>query len=165
MIQDLVDELTLLASDRRMTLSFESQSVPAVFGDAQWLTQALINLLDNALHYTPSGGAVTVRLQAVGEEVTVVVEDTGHGIEPGHLPHLFERFYRTDWVRAKDSGGTGLGLAIIKEIVEAMAEQFRSQAKSTRARSLPSVFRPFLIRQFPRRLSGLRIHSLSCILL
>ncbi len=119
MIQDLVDELTLLADERRITLSFESQTVPLVLGDAQWLTQALINLLDNALHYTPSGGAVTVRLQAVGEEVTVVVEDTGHGIEPEHLPHLFERFYRTDWARAKDSGGTGLGLAIIKEIVEA----------------------------------------------
>ena len=119
MIQDLVDELTLLADDRRITLSFESQSVPPVLGDAQWLTQALINLLDNALHYTPSGGAVTVRLQAVGEGVTVAVEDTGHGIEQEHLPHLFERFYRTDLARAKDAGGTGLGLAIIKEIVEA----------------------------------------------
>jgi heavy metal sensor kinase len=119
MIQDMVDELTLLADDRRITLSFESQSVPPVLGDAQWLKQALINLLDNALHYTPSGGAVTVRLQAVGEGVAVAVEDTGHGIEPEHLPHLFERFYRTDWARAKDSGGTGLGLPIVKEIAEA----------------------------------------------
>jgi len=49
----------------------------------------------------------------------VTVEDTGHGIESEHLPHLFERFYRTDWARAKDSGGTGLGLPIVKEIVEA----------------------------------------------
>ena len=119
MIQDMVDELTLLADDRRITLTFESQSVPPVLGDAQWLKQALINLLDNALHYTPSGGAVTVRLQAVGEGVAVAVEDTGHGIEPEHLPHLFERFYRTDWARAKDSGGTGLGLPIVKEIAEA----------------------------------------------
>jgi heavy metal sensor kinase len=119
MIQDMVDELTLLADDRRITLSFESQSVPPVLGDAQWLKQALINLLDNALHYTPSGGAVTVRLQACGEGVAVAVEDTGHGIEPEHLPHLFERFYRTDWARAKDSGGTGLGLPIVKEIAEA----------------------------------------------
>jgi signal transduction histidine kinase len=118
-IQDMVYELTLLADDRRITLSFESQSVPLVLGDAQWLKQALINLLDNALHYTPSGGAVTVRLQAVAEGVAVAVEDTGHGIEPEHLPHLFERFYRTDWARAKDSGGTGLGLPIVKEIAEA----------------------------------------------
>ena len=119
MIQDMVDELTLLADDRRITLLFESQSVPPILGDAQWLKQALINLLDNALHYTPSGGAVTVRLQACGEGVIVAVEDTGHGIEAEHLPHLFERFYRTDWARAKDSGGTGLGLPIVKEIAEA----------------------------------------------
>jgi heavy metal sensor kinase len=119
LVQDLVEELTLLADDRRITLSFESQSVPPVLGDAQWLKQALINLLDNALRYTPSGGAVTVRLHTVGEAVAVAVEDTGHGIEQEHLPHLFERFYRTDWARAKDAGGTGLGLPIVKEIAEA----------------------------------------------
>ncbi len=119
MIQDIVDELTPLADDRRISLSFEPQSVPSVLGDAQWLKQALINLLDNALHYTPSGGAVTVHLQAVREGVAVAVEDTGHGIEPEHLPYLFERFYRTDWARAKDAGGTGLGLPIVKEIAEA----------------------------------------------
>ncbi len=119
MIQDLLDELTLLADDRRITLVFEPQSVPLILGDAQWLKQALINLLDNALHYTPPGGAVTVRLRGAGEGIAVVVEDTGHGIEPEHLPHLFERFYRTDWARAKDAGGTGLGLPIVKEIAEA----------------------------------------------
>jgi heavy metal sensor kinase len=119
LIQDLIDELALLANDRQITLSVESQSVPPILGDAQWLKQALINLLDNALHYTPAGGAVTIRLQTVGDGVVVAVEDTGHGIEPEHLPHLFERFYRTDWARAKDAGGTGLGLPIVKEIAEA----------------------------------------------
>ena len=119
LIQDLIDELTLLADDRRITLSFESQPVPPVLGDAQWIKQALINLIDNALHYTPTGGAVTIRLQAVGDGVAVAIEDTGHGIEQEHLPHLFERFYRTDWARAKDAGGTGLGLPIVKEIAEA----------------------------------------------
>jgi heavy metal sensor kinase len=119
LIRDVVAELTILFDERRITLSFESQSVPPILGDAQWLKQALINLLDNALRYTPPGGAVTVRLQAVGEGVAVSVEDTGHGIEPEHLPHLFERFYRTDRARAKDSGGTGLGLPIVKEIAEA----------------------------------------------
>ncbi len=62
---------------------------------------------------------MTIRLQAVGQDVTVAVEDTGHGIEPENIPHLFERFYRTDWARAKDSAGTGLGLPIVKEIMDA----------------------------------------------
>ena len=119
LIQELVDELMLLADDRQITLRFESQPVPSVLGDAQWLKQALINLLDNALRYTPSGGAVTIRLQPDGRDVTVAVEDTGHGIEPENIPHLFERFYRTDWARAKDTAGTGLGLPIVKEIMEA----------------------------------------------
>ena len=119
LIQEIVDELTLLADDRQITLTFEPQPVPSVLGDAQWLKQALINLLDNALRYTPSGGTVSIRLQAVGPEVALSVEDTGHGIEPESIPHLFERFYRTDWARAKDSAGTGLGLPIVKEIMDA----------------------------------------------
>lgn len=119
LIQELVDELMLLADDRQIILRFESQPVSVVLGDAQWLKQALINLLDNALRYTPSGGAVTIRLQAIGHDVAVAVEDTGHGIEPENIPHLFERFYRTDWARAKDSAGTGLGLPIVKEIMDA----------------------------------------------
>ena len=119
LIRDLLAELKILFDERRIILSFESQSVPDVQGDAQWIKQALINLLDNALRYTPSDGTVTVRLQSVEGWVSVSVEDTGHGIEPEHLPHLFERFYRTDWARAKDSGGTGLGLPIVKEIADA----------------------------------------------
>jgi signal transduction histidine kinase len=119
LIQEIVDELTLLADDHHIALSFVSESVPPILGDAQWLKQALINLLDNALRYTPSGGSVTIRLQNAGEWVSVAVEDTGHGIEPENIPHLFERFYRTDWARAKDAAGTGLGLPIVKEIAEA----------------------------------------------
>jgi heavy metal sensor kinase len=119
LIQEIVDELTLLADDHHITLSFQSEPVPSVLGDAQWLKQALINLLDNALRYTPPGGFVTVRLHSAGEWVDVAVEDTGHGIESENIPHLFERFYRTDWARAKDSAGTGLGLPIVKEIAEA----------------------------------------------
>jgi signal transduction histidine kinase len=119
LIHDLLAELKILFDERRITLSFESQPVPNVHGDAQWIKQAVMNLLDNALRYTPSGGTVTVRLETAGQWVAVIVEDTGHGIEPEHLPHLFERFYRTDWARAKDSGGTGLGLPIVKGIAAA----------------------------------------------
>ena len=130
LIRDVVAELTILFDERRITLSFESQPVPPILGDAQWLKQALINLLDNALRYTPPGGAVTVRLTTVGEGIVLTVEDTGHGIEPEHLPHLFERFYRTDRARAKDSGGTGLGLAIVKEIAEAHGGSISATSQS-----------------------------------
>jgi signal transduction histidine kinase len=119
LVQEIVDELILLADDHQISMSFETQPVPFVLGDAQWFKQALINLLDNALRYTPAGGSVTVRLQSIGQEVAVAVQDTGHGIEPENIPHLFERFYRTDWARAKDSAGTGLGLPIVKEIMDA----------------------------------------------
>ncbi|MCP9465196.1 MAG: ATP-binding protein [Nitrospira sp.] len=118
-LREIVQELTLLAHDRQISLSLDVQPVPQILGDAQWLKQAMINLLDNALRYTPPGGSVTVRTRAEGSEVAIEVEDTGHGIEPEHIPHLFERFYRTEWARAKDAAGTGLGLPIVKEIVEA----------------------------------------------
>ncbi len=118
LIRHLVSELMILADDRRITLTADIKPVPLVLGDSQWLNQALINLLDNALRYTLPGGTVTIRLHAVDTRVVVAVHDTGQGIEPVHIPHLFERFYRTDHARARESGGTGLGLPIVKEIVE-----------------------------------------------
>jgi len=119
LLKELMDELAVLADDRGIKLSSEIQPVSRVLGDAQWLKHLMINLLDNALRYTGSGGAVIVRLHQAGDEVIVAVEDTGAGIEPHHLPHLFERFYRTDAARARDAGGTGLGLPIVKEIADA----------------------------------------------
>jgi heavy metal sensor kinase len=116
---DLIAELALLADDRRIALSLESTPVHPIAGDAQWLKQALINLLDNSLRYTPPGGTVAIRVSETDGYVCIAVRDTGHGIEPEHLPYLFDRFYRTDKARARDSGGTGLGLAIVKGIVEA----------------------------------------------
>lgn len=119
LVEELLTELALLAEDRRITLRSDTLPVPPISGDAQWLKQALINLLDNSLRYTPPGGRITVRLRHAEGSVEVAVRDTGHGIEPEHLPYLFDRFYRTDKARARDSGGTGLGLAIVKGIVEA----------------------------------------------
>jgi heavy metal sensor kinase len=119
LLRELVAELAILTDDTGITLSLEAAPVPRVLGDALWMKQALVNLLDNAFRYTPRGGAVTVRLQVSGDQVSIAVEDTGQGIEPEHLPHLFDRFYRTDRARARDSGGTGLGLPIVRGIVEA----------------------------------------------
>ena len=119
LLQDLVSELTILAEDQQLGLTFESQPVPRVLGDAERLKQLLINLLDNAMRYTPTGGTVVVRLTMKEQHVAITVEDTGHGIDPKHLPRLFDRFYRIDSSRERRSRGTGLGLPIVKEIAEA----------------------------------------------
>ena len=119
LLQDLIDELRVLAEDHQIALSLRTEPTPRVLGDAQWLKQAVINLLDNAIRYTPPGGEVTVRLRATDEGVAISVEDTGPGIESQHVPHLFERFYRADFARSRDCGGTGLGLPIVKGIADA----------------------------------------------
>lgn len=92
---------------------------PVVRADAQRLSQVLGNLLSNALRHTPAGGTVTVRAWGDARGAHVSVRDTGEGIAPEDLPHLFERFYRTDPARTRADGGTGLGLAIARHWVEA----------------------------------------------
>jgi signal transduction histidine kinase len=87
--------------------------------DAQLVGRVLANLVGNALRHTPAGGRVHVRALGKGDEVRVEIEDTGEGIDPKDLPHIFERFYRGDKSRSRATGGTGLGLAIAKGIVEA----------------------------------------------
>jgi len=96
--------------------------IPAILGDADRLQQLLINLIDNAVKYTPEGGSVTVaarRRDGHAEQVEIAVSDTGIGIPEKDLPRLTERFYRVDKARSRELGGTGLGLAIVKHIVQA----------------------------------------------
>lgn len=119
LVHDLVSELMVLAEDQQILLTRESQPVPLVLGDRERLQQLLINLLDNAIRYTSPGGSVVVRMGLKEDYVAIAVEDTGVGIGPEHLSRLFDRFYRTDASRVKNSGGTGLGLPIVKEIAEA----------------------------------------------
>ena len=119
LLRELIDDLTPVAEDRRIRLVLEPEPVRPVLGDAERLKQLFINLLDNALRYTDPGGTVTMRLSGSRDEVRVAVQDTGHGIAQEHLPLLFERFYRADPARARDSGGHGLGLPIVKEIAAA----------------------------------------------
>ncbi len=89
-----------------------------VAADPAALRQVFCNLYDNALRYTPPGGAVTVTAARVGEAVRVEVGDNGSGISAAHLSRIFERFYRADSGRARSGGGTGLGLAIVRHFVE-----------------------------------------------
>jgi len=108
------------AREKGLTLSVESpKTMPPVCADGQRVEQVLANLLSNALRHTPSGGAITVRVWAEPDWVGFAVEDTGSGIAPQDLPHLFDRFYRVDKARSRADGGTGLGLSIAKQLVEA----------------------------------------------
>jgi signal transduction histidine kinase len=91
----------------------------AATADAERIHQVLYNLVDNAVRFTPPGGAVVVAATRQGERVDVAVRDTGVGIAREHLPRLFERFYRADASRSREGGGTGIGLAIARSIVEA----------------------------------------------
>jgi two-component system phosphate regulon sensor histidine kinase PhoR len=93
-------------------------TLPLVKADHDRLAQILINLVDNAVKYTPDRGVVTVRgSEALGKTVSVSVEDTGVGIPSADLPRITERFYRVDKARSRELGGTGLGLAIVKHLV------------------------------------------------
>jgi len=94
------------------------QSVLYVMADGDRVQQVLINLINNALQFTPSGGAITVSAKPDGDRVVFSVQDTGVGIPAADIGRVFERFYRVDKTRSRQSGGTGLGLAIVKHIVE-----------------------------------------------
>ena len=89
-----------------------------VWADRDQIGQALINLLDNAVKYTPERGSITVSVKDAGNEVHVTVADTRIGIPRKHLNRIFERFYRVDKNRSRELGGTGLGLSIVKHIIQ-----------------------------------------------
>ena len=103
------------------------ERLPRAVGDEERLRQVLINLLDNALKFTPGSGWVTLSAYPLDELVRVGVRDSGAGIPEDHLPHIFERFYKAD--RSRQGGGTGLGLAIVKHIVQAHGSEVAVQSR------------------------------------
>ena len=117
------------AADREVALRLDvAQDLPDVRMDPGRMAQVLGNLLDNALRYTPAGGQVGVRVARGSGGVVVSVTDTGPGVPPDYLPHLFERFWRGDPSRSRRTGGSGLGLAIARRIVEAHGGQVWAEA-------------------------------------
>ncbi len=119
LVSSLVHGLEKQADDKGTTLTLVlSDEVPNVLGDRDRLEQVVVNLLDNAIKYTPPGGSVTVSVFSEGDEVRVNVSDTGMGVPTKDIPRIFERFYRVDKARSRDLGGTGLGLAIAKHIIQ-----------------------------------------------
>lgn len=107
-----------LISDKQITLSLCKDDKTIVLGDRTEMSQVVLNLLDNAIKYTPTGGSIAVKVRKENGSGVISVQDSGPGIPAEDLPHIFERFYRVDKSRSGDSGGTGLGLAIVERIVE-----------------------------------------------
>jgi signal transduction histidine kinase len=111
-----------------LTVNFPER-LPPTKVDAQRLSQILHNLLDNAIRHTPSGGSVLVNIVETDKSIKVTVSDTGEGIPPEDLPHMFERFYRVDKSRSKATGGSGLGLTIARRLVEAHGGKIEVRSK------------------------------------
>ncbi len=115
-VRDLWEETLLRADGRQLVLT--SAAEVTVWGDRDQLKQVALVLMDNALKYTPAGGRVELSVGWADGRAVLRVADTGIGIEPEDLPHVFERFYRADKARSRDDGGSGLGLSIARSIVE-----------------------------------------------
>jgi heavy metal sensor kinase len=122
-LADVADEVVAvmqpLAEKKAVDLARDQGTSAPVDGDQTRLLQLLVNLVDNAVKYTPTGGRVAVTVDRLANQARLRVADTGVGIAPENVPHIFERFYRVDKARSRAEGGSGLGLAIVEWIVHA----------------------------------------------
>ncbi|MBM7583123.1 signal transduction histidine kinase [Caldicoprobacter guelmensis] len=118
LIRHIIRNFEIDFINKGLDIEFNGQE-EIVFADKDKISQVIINLLSNALKYTPEGGRVEVKVESSGDVVNIIVKDTGEGISPEDLPYIFERFYRADKSRNRLTGGAGIGLTIAKAIVEA----------------------------------------------
>ena len=119
MIESIVERLSLTAKKKEQTLVYHPiNEAPIIYGDRDSLERVIINIITNALKYTPTGGNIEVYSSKVYNDICIKVSDNGIGIPKDKLPHIFDRFYRVDKARSRDTGGSGLGLAIAKQTLE-----------------------------------------------
>jgi signal transduction histidine kinase len=113
------EQMCLLAEDKNIGIKTVAPTPVFVEGDPARLKQVIVNLLDNAIKYTPKGGSLTLSVTAAADRALCEVADTGYGIPAEAIPFIFERFYRVDEARSREIDGAGLGLAIVKSICAA----------------------------------------------
>ncbi|WP_457227919.1 sensor histidine kinase [Nocardia gipuzkoensis] len=145
LVAAVVDDLHVIQPERSIQVETPQSLCAEAVSDR--VIQAVLSLATNALRHTPSDATITIRVTGTGGSARISVDDTGPGIAPEHLPHLFERFYRADSGRARSRGGNGLGLAIVAAIVHAHNGTFGVEAQPGRGSS-------FWI-EFPRSTPGL----------
>ena len=119
LVTETARQMERLAAERGLALTAHAAGGLMVNGDATRLRQIILNGLDNALRYTPRGGRITVGAEARPGRVDIVIADTGVGIGPADLGHVFDRFYRADSTRREGITGSGLGLSIVRALVDA----------------------------------------------
>lgn len=126
------EQMSLLAEDKNITIACDANQPVQVEGDPARLKQVVVNLLDNAIKYTQSGGAVQLHVRRSNGHAVLEVEDNGVGIPQEALPHVFERFYRVDQIRSGDFEGAGLGLSIAKSICSAHGAEIQATSAPLR---------------------------------
>lgn len=129
-IRSAVEAFSAPAKEKQVSLTHDlSPNLPQVRADSERIAQVLRNLLTNALRHTPRNGSISISAAAVESWVEVNVSDTGEGIAPDDLPHVFDRFWRGDRSRARESGNTGLGLAIARHLIESHSGQIGAESQ------------------------------------
>lgn len=131
-VRESVSRLTPLAQKRGQEIHMQIADSCEMFADPGKLAQVCYNIIENAIKYTPDGGRITVSLHRSGRDAVLEIADTGVGIPQEDLPHIFDRFYRVDKARSRDTGGTGLGLSIVKQIVRLHAGSVTVQSEKDR---------------------------------
>jgi two-component system OmpR family sensor kinase len=129
LLTDAVQALDILAVEKDIHLVLECAPLPEISVDETRVRQVLFNLLSNSLRHTTSGGAIYVLGEVKNNEVILSVKDDGEGLTPDQLSAVFDRFYRSDKSRSRETGGTGLGLAIVKAIVEAHGGRIKASSE------------------------------------
>ncbi len=132
LLEDAILQLSDLAEKRQLALSLNlSPGLPRVEGDRARLKQVVLNLLDNALKYTPSGGSVTVNVSVAPDKAQVVcaIQDSGEGIPAEDLPHIFDKLYRARRAQGRPVEGSGLGLTIVQQIIRAHGGEITVQSE------------------------------------
>jgi signal transduction histidine kinase len=142
LLADTVQALEPLALEKGVRLIYQPVQLPELFIDETRIRQALFNLLSNALRHTPSNGEIHILGEQKNNEVTLSINDTGDGLTPEQLVAVFDRFYRADKSRSRETGGTGLGLAIVKAIVESHGGKVEASSDGLGMGSQFSIYLP-----------------------
>ena len=142
-LKSALQSVSDFADEKSISLNLDLSGISegcSLFWERDRVQQAIFNLLDNAVKYTPPGGEVHLSAREADKSLVITITDTGLGIPKEHLSRIFERFYRVDRDRSRELGGTGLGLSIVKHIVEAHRGTVEAQSELGRGSTFTLTF-------------------------